>query len=396
MKVQSAKPQISTQVPQSFDDTQVDSEFTEGFSELIAILNAGDGAEDTVDDGLLSGLSEAVSNKEQDDSADSDRDDLKNTMDSILFGLNPVPVQEIKQTAQQINADEDSGEIETVDDRQNPVQINTYSENVSSSKELNMVYPEKIELESKKMDAEIAPVKVFSKDKINNTEVADPARVAMHEIEAQTLNAAKHVNVTTPLPKVALQLDSNAIMQDKPSMVLQELGKFINQHTNAALTEVKPVVAAMQPTISYTQTLDKLSQLEPGMLISKSTIGLGDHSKDIYTANIKIHPPELGEVTATLKIDKNTAQLVLLTENDHVKSIVQSHIVQLKENFNKSDLYLTSVDVQTTNGDSERQHKQPDQRPLPQMNQLVKKDDAGTEAPRTVSQRINSLIDTYV
>lgn len=397
MKVQSAKPQISTQVPQSFDDTQLDNDFTEGFSELIAALNMG--IEDSAESGgeILQDIS-AIQEDKKDKQIDSETDnELQDTIDSILFGMNiPVP-QEIKQIDS--STEENVKEVQdSFGNKQGVVQIDSNLNQMTSRDDKKAIDLDALATSKNQVDKiSDNPTSNFN-DKIKLAEKGEVASRNAIVDETQAVNLAKHMDVSiNPAVRQVVQLDPNATLQDKPSMVLQELGRFINQHTTAA-AETKSILPATQPTISYTQTLDKLSQIEPGMVITKSVTGAGAALKDVYTANIKIHPPELGEVTATLKIEKNTAQLILLTENDHVKSIVQSHLVQLKENFQKSDLHLTNVDVQTTNGeaDKQQQRQQSEFKQSPDINQMVKAEDKQIEVPKTIAQRINSLIDTYV
>lgn len=390
MKVQSAKPQISNQAAAPIDDLQLEGDFTEAFAELIAAINMDTPV--AVDQTAKEVLKfDEVSKKEDDTASTLEESALQDTLSTILYGLNVPVVDNAKLVNQAVNHDgekeqSEAGTMELKLDIQ-PLKVDANLESLSSTK-----------IETSK--EEKPDLNTAAKPIEKNQEVEALIKLPSHEVqENPEVEVVKSIDapVTHAVAHTVVQLDQNTLIaQDKPANALQELGKLINQHTNVIQDETKTVNPVARSAASYTQTLDKLSQVEPGMSITKTVAMVGSALKDVYTANIKIHPPELGQVTATLKVDKNTAELVLLTENDHVKAIVQSQLTHLKENFQKADLYLTNVDVQTSHSDAEKQQQQPNPKQTSHMNQGVKQEVVESKEPKTISQRISSLIDTYV
>lgn len=121
--------------------------------------------------------------------------------------------------------------------------------------------------------------------------------------------------------------------------------------------------------------------------------------KDVYTANIKIYPPELGSVIAKLKIAKNTAELTLTTENDRVKQIVEANLPALRDHFIRSDLNLVSIDVRVQLANTDVGDQKPKQQADQQKSDnAMPEQDANNKANNQVliKKRLNSLVDTYV
>lgn len=392
MKVQSAKPQISNQAPTPIDDIELNGDFTEAFAELIAAMNMDRPvtANDTAKEVLKF---DEVSKKEDDDILNQEDTTLQDALSTILYGINIPVVDNTKlvNEAARHEVEIEQSEAVTLELKENvPL--------VKVDANLALLSPAKLTLSKEDkpdLNTTVKPI-------LKNQELQALIKLPSYEHEVQENPEVEVVRsidtpVTHAIAHTVLQLDQNTLIaQDKPANALQELGKLINQHATVIQDETKTVNPVVRPAASYTQTLDKLSQIEPGMNITKTVAMVGNALKDVYTANIKIHPPELGQVTATLKVDRNTAELVLLTENDHVKAIIQSQLTHLKENFQKADLYLTNVDIQTSHSDAEKQQQQPNPKQTSNINQPVRQDEVEGSEPNTLSQRISSLIDTYV
>ncbi|MFZ2314653.1 MAG: flagellar hook-length control protein FliK [Gammaproteobacteria bacterium] len=380
MKVQSAKPQISNQAPSPIEDLQLDGDFTEAFAELVAAMQME--KPPAVDQVAKETLEFDEVSKKEDEPVVEDTA-LQDTLSTILFGLNIPVVDNTKLANQTIDDEKDKTPDLKLDTQSLKGDVDL---DLSPLTKVNNATDDKFNLD------------ISDKFADKNKEAEPLVKLNLFE-QDPAVDVTKNMNTTVAhaVAHSIVQSDQNTLtLQDKPANALQELGKLINQHTNVIPEETKTVNTLSRPAATYTQTLDKLSQIEPGMNITKTIAMVGSSLKDVYTANIKIHPPELGQVTATLKVDKNNAELVLLTENDHVKAIVQSQLTQLRENFQKADLYLTNIDVQTSHSDAERQQQEPAPRNTSNINQGIKEDAVELKEPKTVSQRINSLIDTYV
>ncbi len=107
------------------------------------------------------------------------------------------------------------------------------------------------------------------------------------------------------------------------------------------------------------------SAYEVNVSIEKS-MSATDVNLTTYHANIKIYPPELGKITARLKLDKNNAELEVVAENRQVKALLETHIVALKEQFTSSNIQLDKINIvlqepennMTSNGKEKQQEKQ--------------------------------------
>ena len=137
------------------------------------------------------------------------------------------------------------------------------------------------------------------------------------------------------------------MQNNKYTTALTQLGNFINSHTAAHTANESARMDFNTAPAGYTESLKKMTLPEYETKIELSPQTLDALTKDTYKASIKIYPPELGHVTAKLKISKDNAELILLTENSVVKEIVESNLSQLRENFQRADITLTNIQVHT-------------------------------------------------
>ncbi len=136
---------------------------------------------------------------------------------------------------------------------------------------------------------------------------------------------------------------------------VSQFENFINFHPQQ--TQVT------QPNLQSTPQITNSSSLP---VISFST-PMGDDSwsngfverinfmtnKNIQSAEIKIHPPELGSIIAKIKIEGGVAELSFTTQHGHVKEAIESNIPRLRETLSQDGLTLLDVNVSEQN--SERQ-----------------------------------------
>lgn len=116
----------------------------------------------------------------------------------------------------------------------------------------------------------------------------------------------------------------------------------------------------------------------------------------VYNANIKLYPPELGEVFAKLHIDNQSAQLTILAANERVKEVMQQHLPELREHFEQANINLTHLEIKADINQQQNQaHKQAEQfaQATPHQENNALNQGATTEKP--VTKRINALVDTY-
>lgn len=211
----------------------------------------------------------------------------------------------------------------------------------------------------------------------------------------QSVTPQNNENVMTAQASQSVQLPPQDAGQTvKYENALTQLGHFINEHTmrhaaNEQVLTTRPVAA------SVSDTLNTLRQSEQKADIELLPMSNNPALKDTYSANIKIWPPELGEVLAKLKISKDSAELTIMTENNTVKQIVEANLPQLRENFHLADLNLTSISVQTAPASTKEQSQQNQQAQngSAQKQQGAPHEESASPQP---SQRVqNSIIDTY-
>jgi flagellar hook-length control protein FliK len=157
-------------------------------------------------------------------------------------------------------------------------------------------------------------------------------------------------SVPSAIPALALVPQKEPIhydeKQNKYLDSLAQLGSFINEQTSrehfSAISKSDsptPTLSSVMAEIKAQQSSDYHFNVE---ILPASAASI---AKEVYDAKIKIYPPELGQVTAKLRVDKNGTELTILTENARVKEIVEANLAQLRQNFQQADIHLTQVNV---------------------------------------------------
>jgi flagellar hook-length control protein FliK len=210
------------------------------------------------------------------------------------------------------------------------------------------------------------------------------------------INSTQSVNVLSLLKGQAYDPKQQ---KNKPVDALVQMGNFINGETTRQSMEGKTSVTSAREasTVDYGEILSKSSRPEYEMKIDLLPMTVG--AQEVYKANIKIYPPELGSVIAKLKMDKKNAELIIVTENNRVKEVVESNLSQLKQQFQQADINLThiQIEVQTPQTGSGEQHNQERQSHLPEFsaNEDTKSSNKSNTPSDSASRRLDSLIDTY-
>ena len=115
---------------------------------------------------------------------------------------------------------------------------------------------------------------------------------------------------------------------------------------------------------------------------------------EAYTAKIKIYPPDLGQVTAEIIVNKGLTDLTLTTENRHVTDFIKASLHELHEKFLDSNINLNQVTIQ--NGTSQDRQNFPQHQASSREN-LWQDEAVDTAVPlkQESVRRTDSLIDTY-
>lgn len=201
---------------------------------------------------------------------------------------------------------------------------------------------------------------------------------------------------TLVLPEIKLETTSEGKVPDNINTTLTDISQVLNQ--------AAPTVQLSTPTNPLTLNA-KAEALQPSantpVQIEFSPVSLAAVGKEVYNAQIKIHPPELGNVIAKLKLDKDGANLTILAENNVVKGIVEANLPALREHFQRADIPLNQIQVQVDakpNNPPLFADENREQRPQNQSNQYKSGQEEVENQNKdhnTTKTKLNSLVDTY-
>jgi len=179
-----------------------------------------------------------------------------------------------------------------------------------------------------------------------------------------------------------------------------QMGNLINGVTMSSSMDSSPTnnLAREASSVDYGEILSKTMQPVYQLKVELLPPAMGSLVAETYNANIKIYPPELGSVIAKLKLDKKNAELVIVTENNRVKEVIESNLSQLRQQFQQADINLTSIkiEVQTSQSGSKEQNSQNQQADQSfSAKEDTKQSNQTNSSSNSPRQRIDSIIDTY-
>ena len=253
------------------------------------------------------------------------------------------------------------------------------------------------------IDAKDANMKILKKQQlIDSTQVANKAvkkafSIDMHlpEITNNSKVADEVIaNTTTNQSVVFEKLTSE--QENKYFQAISQLGNAVNASTTQQYKVNLPA-----NTTNMTQQANESGYINesgtPDVHFNVELLPqtIDSLAKQTYDAKIRIYPPELGHITASLKIDRNTAELTIIAQNDHVKSIIESNMPQLRQNFQQADITLSSVQVQTATSGNKDTSDNNQQGNNPIFGQ--QRDELGNKqlSDQKQGNKPNSLVDTY-
>lgn len=124
-----------------------------------------------------------------------------------------------------------------------------------------------------------------------------------------------------------------------PSLAVLPLPSLPRAATERAISALKTDSTAIQGAATPANAAWE-AKVEVQQTVSNAEINLAH-----YQANIKIYPPELGKVSAKLKMDKNSATLVVTAETKEVKALIETNLAGLREQFANSNIQLDRIEV---------------------------------------------------
>ena len=200
-----------------------------------------------------------------------------------------------------------------------------------------------VDAQSAKLNLPPQPAKTTNKEKITDT-LDTPSYtdfdVSNLEDEPSTFADALADAAPIVLPQVAMEAKPEVKIPDNISTSLQDISQVLNQ--------AAPTVHLSEPSnrlILNTKEELVTPSVNDRVQIEFSPVNLTAIGKELYSAQIKIHPPELGNILAKLKMDKDGANLTILAENNVVKGILEANLPALKEHFQRADIPLNQIQV---------------------------------------------------
>lgn len=219
-----------------------------------------------------------------------------------------------------------------------------------------------------------------SKSELSDEELAGlSALMAMlpHQ-QVSTIAAPKETNSDGIAAQVQLT-GANSGRQPALETDAQRTGKHVAQDQSAALSsnnQLSPAVAAVatkqevdstpSPTVSGTPTasiapvLNTANAAQPAMAatpVVSAPLGSQEWQQSVsqhitlftkqgqQSAELRLHPENLGQVQISLKLDDNQAQLQMVSAHGHVRAALEAAIPVLRTNLAESGIQLTQSSV---------------------------------------------------
>ncbi len=229
-----------------------------------------------------------------------------------------------------------------------------------------------------------------------NPVLKTPSKMKMASIEEKNVIKPLESESIDPLSLTSFSEIKELDMQNNKYInALSQLGDFLNGQTTRQFQDSGSTSTNYAHQIDYSQSLRNTYRPEYDLKIELPLTTIDAAIKETYNANIKIYPPELGEVTAKLKIDNNNAELIILTESNAVKQIVEANLNQLRENFQQAEINLTQIQVESSQSEAKQQNNQNQSPSQEGENSIEEQEMSNILSSKESARERNALIDTY-
>ncbi len=241
----------------------------------------------------------------------------------------------------------------------------------------------------------------LTKQKLADNNIPAPVAQKPHDAALPRTTMIEQT-ATAALATADVQIRTSSEPTQQPHKYVDaftQLGQIISAQAMHVMRNNEQILPANLRTeqVHYFQNLGKSHVPEGEVKVELFTSSIDALNKETYDAKIKIHPPELGHVTAKLKVDKGHAELVILTETVRAKEIVELNLPRLRENFQNSDINLTSVQVQASQSGAKDQSGQNSQHSdaFPIIESTNELNQQGLSPKEESSKGSDTIIDTY-
>lgn len=131
-----------------------------------------------------------------------------------------------------------------------------------------------------------------------------------------------------------------------------------------------------------------LTSLQPEVLAQGVS-----YQTENYTAQIKVHPQDLGPITAQIEVSQGATNITFVTEHAHVKQLMEVNLKELHQAFQDSSLNLTTVNVHHSGSQDKRDQHSSSPKPFEEEDSDLKVNQPTINSRE--NHTINSIIDTY-
>jgi flagellar hook-length control protein FliK len=209
----------------------------------------------------------------------------------------------------------------------------------------------------------------------------------------------KVVNNDTQQAATSVELQKISITQNSPSSIFNNDLSFNPANANITFDVVKNFVSQALPSeispklIPANFTEQSLMPVTPRIDITNMQTQYNSSDTTIidgYSARLKIHPPELGEISAEIVLNNGKASLNIQVENVSVKNMLENQLHKLHDSLNASDLSLKNINIREQ-ASEERQNAQE----RADRYKLMQENNAESDEKAVVIKLQNSLIDAY-
>ena len=119
-----------------------------------------------------------------------------------------------------------------------------------------------------------------------------------------------------------------------------------------------------------------------------------------HSAELKLHPQDLGQVTISMKLEDNQAQLQMVSGHGHVRAALEAALPQLRSQLADSGIQLTqsSISSDTSGGQQQSAFQQPSRAHFAEGNGFAADDDGDNlSAPAALQARArgDGAVDTF-
>jgi flagellar hook-length control protein FliK len=232
------------------------------------------------------------------------------------------------------------------------------------------------------------------------TEIKEKNKIINSFVDQNKSDKAMELPTLQPLNEKVTDKTEMAAMpltpQDiKTTQALQDFGAWVQTKVNTNIVQPSLTASSLKAETMAT-TLNTAKMNYPAQVEVNRDLSAMDINMANYRVNIKIYPPELGKITASLKMDKKSTSLEVVAETKEVKAMLQNHLSLLKEQFNQSNIQLDKVEVRLA-GDQQRDTKQESEAPYQEFEEPMA-EETNQKPSASIKKRstAENAVDAYV